>query len=140
MRPGSSGRSGGGKLTQDHTQVARSPSGEAAAARRAQAGSLSDALSGPVVTNVIQIQRAPSRSIVPRLLLEMLFIRTGWDVRARCPYSFQATLNTDGTALLLRRNNGRYKTKDTNQTAVCTERLNTGDLKEWCLTVHRHGR
>ena len=36
MRPRSSGGSGrSGKLTQDHTHVARSPSGEAAAARRA---------------------------------------------------------------------------------------------------------
>ena len=102
-------RSSGGKLTQDHHQVARSPSGEAAAARRAWAGSLSDALSGPVVTNVIQIQRAPSRSFVPRLLFQMLFIQTEWDVRARRRYSFRATLNMDGTALLLRCNNGRYK-------------------------------
>ena len=43
------------------------------------------------------------------VVVVVLFIQTGWDVRARRRYSFRATLNMDGTALLLRCNNGRYK-------------------------------
>ena len=54
----------------------------------------------------------PERLLLLLLLLLwllLLFIQTEWDVRARRRYSFRATLNMDGTALLLRCNNGRYK-------------------------------
>ena len=56
-------------------------------------------------------------------------------MRARCPYSFQATLNMDGTALLLRCNNGRYKTKDTNQTAVIVVVVVLEKTSQMCLST-----